>query len=140
MFALAAIHNWDMHGLDVVGGFLNGKVKEELYMKQIPGYEDSTNRVLCLIGSLYGLKQAPRIWNQMFADKVTQIGFVQAKLEPSIFIRRTNSKVIILAVYVDDIAVFTTRGHAKQAKKELMGLFEMRDLGGLKHFLGYKIT
>lgn len=140
MFALAAIHDWDMHGLDVVSAFLNGKVKEELYMKQIPGYEDGTNRVLRLIGSLYGLKQAPRIWNKMFADKVTQIGFVQAKSKPSIFIRRTNSKVIILAVYVDDIAVFTTRGHAKQVKKELMGLFEMRDLGELKHFLGYKIT
>src|SRR5277367_2060624 len=39
LFASAAIHDWDMHSLDVQAAFLNGKVEEEIYMKQIPGYE-----------------------------------------------------------------------------------------------------
>jgi hypothetical protein len=43
LFALAVIFDWDIHGLDVVSAFLNGKVEEEIYMKQIPGYEDGTN-------------------------------------------------------------------------------------------------
>ena len=81
----AAIHDFDVIGLDIKGAFLHGKVKEELYMTQIPGYEDDSGKVLCIQGSLYGLKQAPRIWNKMFSDGVKKIGFERSSADPSIF-------------------------------------------------------
>ena len=46
----------------------------------------------------------------------------------------------ILAVYVDDIAVFATRGTMGRVKKELMTLFQMRDMGEIRYFLGFQIT
>lgn len=140
LFGLAAIYDWDIHGLDVVSAFLNGKVEEELYMRQIPGYEDGTNRVLRLIGSLYGLKQAPHIWNNLFSSKFLSLSYTRLPSEPSIYTRHKGDQLSILAVYVDDIAVFTSKGHVTGAKKELMELFEMRDLGELNNFLGYRIT
>ncbi|QRV78044.1 Retrovirus-related Pol polyprotein from transposon TNT 1-94 [Ceratobasidium sp. AG-Ba] len=141
LIALAAIHDWDIHQLDVISAFLNGRVEEEIYMVQIPGYEDGTNRVLRIHGSLYGLKQAPRIWMLTFGKAVKTIGFEPIASEPSCFIRRTdNGDLCILAVYVDDIALFATKGYASKVKKELMALFEMRDMGELGHFLGYRVT
>jgi hypothetical protein len=115
-------------------------VEEEIYMEQIPGYEDSTNRVLRIVGSLYGLKQAPRIWNKTFTQKVLVISYKQMAANPSLFFWEQNRKTSILAVYVDDIAIFVTCRFANEVVKELMKLFEMRDLGELKDFLGNKIT
>ncbi|QRV96862.1 Retrovirus-related Pol polyprotein from transposon TNT 1-94 [Ceratobasidium sp. AG-Ba] len=136
LIALAAIHDWDIRRLDVISVFLNGRVEEEIYMVQIPGYEDGTNCVLCIHGSLYGLKQAPRIWMLTFVKAVKTIGFEPIASEPSCFILRTNnSNLCILAVYVDDIALFATKGYASEVKSKLMTLFEMRDMGELGHFL-----
>jgi hypothetical protein len=59
LFAVATVKDWDIHGVDVASAFLNGEVEEELYMRQIPGYEDGTDRVMRIKGSLYGLRQAP---------------------------------------------------------------------------------
>lgn len=109
MFACAVQNNWDVHGLDVASAFLNGRVEEEIYMHQIPGYEDGSNKVLRVKGSLYGLKQAPRIWNKTFAEKIMSYGYKRAESDPSVYIRRQNGKMSILAVYVDDIVLFTQK-------------------------------
>jgi hypothetical protein len=140
LIALAARENWDIHQLDVVGAFLNAKLEEEIYMRQIPGYEDGTNRVLRLKRALYGLKQAPRAWNQTINTSLLQIGYTRLESEPCVYRRLKGGKLSILALYVDDIALFTTPGYAAEAKGELMRLFKMRDMGELGHFLGFRVT
>ncbi len=54
----------EIHQMDIVGVYLNEKLIEEIYMKQIPGYKDGSNNVLQLRKTLYGLKQAGQVWNQ----------------------------------------------------------------------------
>ena len=94
-------------------------------MRQIPGYEDGTGDVLRVLSSLYGLKQVPRIWNKLFSDKVVTLGYTRMPSEPSIYTCQRGSSVAVLAVYVDDIAVFASKGTVGLVKEELMGLFEM---------------
>ncbi|GJU94985.1 retrovirus-related pol polyprotein from transposon TNT 1-94 [Tanacetum coccineum] len=60
--AFATYINFKVYQMDVKSGFLNGKLKEEVYVKQPPGFESSEfpDYVCKLDKALYGLKQAPK--------------------------------------------------------------------------------
>ncbi|GJY24617.1 retrovirus-related pol polyprotein from transposon TNT 1-94 [Tanacetum coccineum] len=62
--AFATYMNFIVYQMDVKSAFLNDKLKEEVYVKQPPGFESNEfpNHVCKLDKSLYGLKQAPRAW------------------------------------------------------------------------------
>jgi len=58
ILALVPIKKLKIQQLDIKGAYLNGILKETVYMKQPKGFEDGTNQVYCLIKTLYSLKQA----------------------------------------------------------------------------------
>ena len=60
ILALAAREGWDIDCFDFNGAYLNGELNEDedIYMKNLPGYDDEDNTVKHLKKSLYGLKQA----------------------------------------------------------------------------------
>ena len=62
LLSLAASHGLLVHQMDVKTAFLNGELKEEIYMQQPDGFViDGQERKVCrLKKSLYGLKQAPK--------------------------------------------------------------------------------
>jgi hypothetical protein len=53
--------------------------------------------------SLYGLKQAPRAWYHCFASYLVSLGFMEAKLNTSLFVYRRDVDTAYLLLYVDDI-------------------------------------
>ena len=60
LIAIAAIHNFEIHQMDVKTTFLNGDLDEEIYMEQPEGFvvKGQEKKVCRLIKSLYELKQA----------------------------------------------------------------------------------
>eukprot|EP00253_Pinus_taeda_P022034 PITA_22034 len=62
VLALAAQFNWKVRQMDVNSAFLNGDLREEVYMTQPPGFKiaGQEQKVCRLAKALYGLKQAPR--------------------------------------------------------------------------------
>jgi hypothetical protein len=62
LLAYATHHDFKLYQIDVKSAFLNGPIKEEVYMEQLLGFEDQEypNHVYKLHKTLYGLKQAPR--------------------------------------------------------------------------------
>ncbi len=95
-----------IHQLDVTTAFLNGKLKEEIYMRQPEGFvvEGQENLVCKLKRSLYGLKQSPRCWNATLDEFLKKLGFLQSNSDPCIYIAAVDEMAVI-GVYVDDIVV-----------------------------------
>ena len=54
-----------MHYLDRKSEFLNGNLKEDIYVIQLEGYNKHGDelKVYNFKNALYGLRQAPRAWN-----------------------------------------------------------------------------
>jgi Reverse transcriptase (RNA-dependent DNA polymerase) len=98
---------WDLFQLDVKNAFLHGNLKEEVYMKIPPGFENEQfkGKVCRLKRSLYGLKQSPRAWFDRFSMVMKKLGYQQSNADHIMFIRRKEEKICILVVYVDDIVL-----------------------------------
>jgi hypothetical protein len=63
--------------MDVKSSFVKGDLKEDVYMKQPPGFEivGQEHKVCKLIKALYGLKQAPRAWYIKIDEYLRKVGF-----------------------------------------------------------------
>nr|GEX27156.1 retrovirus-related Pol polyprotein from transposon TNT 1-94 [Tanacetum cinerariifolium]GEX28021.1 retrovirus-related Pol polyprotein from transposon TNT 1-94 [Tanacetum cinerariifolium] len=72
--AFATYMNFKVYQMDVKSVFLNGKLKEEVCVKQPPSFESSEfpDYVCKLDKALYGLKQAPRSWNETLSTFLIQ--------------------------------------------------------------------
>ncbi|KAF8749140.1 Reverse transcriptase (RNA-dependent DNA polymerase) [Rhizoctonia solani] len=121
--SLANQNDWDIQQLNVTLAYLHANVKEELYMRQIPYFDNGSSNILRLCQSLYGLKQARRMWN--YACVYHRIMDISSKLY-----------VLIVAVHVNDLIIITTPNNTNFVVSELLCEFEMRNLGPIRHFLG----
>jgi hypothetical protein len=67
LLVYATYHGFKLYQMDVKSAFLNGPIKEEVYVEQPPSFEDSEypNHVYKLSKALYGLKQAQRAWYEI---------------------------------------------------------------------------
>jgi hypothetical protein len=105
--SLAAMHNWPLYQLDIKNAFLHGDLQEEVYMEQPPGFvvQGEFGNVCRLRRSIYGLKQSPRAWFGRFSEVVQKFGMQKSKCDHSVFYRNSNTGLILLVVYVDDIVI-----------------------------------
>ena len=140
--SLAATHNWDLHQLDIKNTFLHGDLQEEVYMEKPLRFvaQGEIRKVCRLLKLLYGLKQSPRAWFGKFSQAVEKFGLQKSKSDHSVFYRNSNSGIIFLVVYVDDIVItgsdFT---EISSLKSFLHGQFHTKDLGMLRYFLGVEV-
>ena len=139
--ALAAQTNLQLHQMDVKTAFLNGELKETVYMKQPEGYEEKAKEdLVCkLKRSIYGLKQSPRCWNHTLDSQLKKMGFAQSNSDPCLYISITGEPFII-AVYVDDILLAgRSIQRINEVKNELRSQFNVKDMGSVEYFLGVKV-
>jgi hypothetical protein len=142
LFALAAQQGWRVHHMDVKSAFLNGDLKEEVYVHQplghaIPGKED---KVLRLRKALYGLRQAPRALNVKLDSTLKGMGFGQSPHEAAIYRRGNGGNTLLVGVYADDLVITGTKDAEVVAFKEVMkATFQMSDVGLLSFYLGIEV-
>ncbi len=143
LLAFAVQKGMLIHQMDVITAFLNGDLQEEIYMEQPEGYTvPGKEEMVCrLKKSLYGLKQSPRCWNQKFRESMELLQFKQSQADPCIFSKGSEKdKLIIIAVYVDDLIIVTTNQQdMDKIKTSLSENFKMKDMGSLHFCLGFGI-
>ncbi|KAG8490916.1 hypothetical protein CXB51_014727 [Gossypium anomalum] len=144
LFALAAQKQWRIHQLDVKSAFLNGFLKEEIFIEQpegfkVPGEED---KVYKLKKALYGLKQAPRAWYDRVDEYLSKLRFEKSVSEPTLFIKKSeNETLLIVSLYVDNLLVTgRKRELIDEFKMQMQEVFEMIDLGVMTYFLSMEVN
>ena len=73
-------------------------------MEQLPGdIAQGETKVCRLKKAIYALKKSLRAWFEKFSLIISGIDFRRCHSDHSVFVRRTSSDIVVLAVYVDDI-------------------------------------
>jgi hypothetical protein len=128
--------------MDVKSAFLNGPIKEEVYVEQPPGFEDSEypSHVYKLSKALYGLKQAPRAWYECLRDFFITNGFKVGNADHTPFTKTIAKDKFICQIYVDDIIFgYTNKSSCEEFSRIMIQKFEMSMMGELKYFFGFQI-
>ncbi|KAL1216951.1 Retrovirus-related Pol polyprotein from transposon RE2 [Cardamine amara subsp. amara] len=106
------------------------------------GLEDSIapGKVLRLKKAIYGLKQSPRAWYHKLSTTLQEKGFKKSEADHTLFTLRSSKGIIVVLVYVDDLIISgNDKEGIQETKAFLKIIFDIKDLGELKYFLGIEI-
>nr|GEX20901.1 retrovirus-related Pol polyprotein from transposon TNT 1-94 [Tanacetum cinerariifolium] len=140
--AYVAHKSFPIYQMDVKTAFLNGLLKEEVYVAQPDEFVDPDHpkKVYRLGKALYRLKQAPRAWYDKLLKFLTSKGFTKGTIDPTLFTIRYGEDILLVQIYVDDIIFESTNPkYTKRFEKLIHGRFEMSLMGEMKSFLGLQI-
>lgn len=141
LIAIAVKKQLRIRQLDAVTAFLNGEIEEEIYMLQPERFDDGSGRVCRLLKSLYGLKQASRAWNNKLDEVLATCELKRCDADLCVYYYVDGDNILILAVYVDDILIFTNNIMMEtKLVNELKRNFRMKDLGEVSSVLGVTFT
>ncbi|KAM1524495.1 hypothetical protein ACFX10_009087 [Malus domestica] len=136
-----------MQLMDVVTAYLYRDLDTKNYMKVPEGLsltgsnssKPQNTLSIRLRKSLYELKQSGRIWYNRLSEYLTSQGYVNNKLCPCMFIKKSYSGFSIVAVYVDDMNLIGTPAKLKEIATHLKLEFEIKDLGKTRYCLDLEI-
>ncbi|GKA30137.1 retrovirus-related pol polyprotein from transposon TNT 1-94, partial [Tanacetum coccineum] len=141
VIAYACALDFKLFQMDVKSAFLNGFINKEVYVAQPPGFIDfaKPNHVYRLKKALYGLKQAPKAWYNILKAFLNKHDYTMGMVDNTLFIKKRDSNLIIVQIYVDDIIFGSTcQEMCDDFAKIMHDEFEMSMMGEL-NFLGLQI-
>lgn len=131
---LVCLNKWIHIQCDIKGAYLYAPLKEKIFIKQPPGFEDKSDSVCLLNKALYGLHQSGREWYFEINSVLCKMGFEKFKCCNCVY---SYKKCVILLLYVDDIVIFG-RNHECVDKVIILlqQKFDMKILGKTEKLLG----
>ncbi|CAI7909930.1 unnamed protein product [Closterium sp. NIES-53] len=136
--------DYELHSLDFSTAFLQGSLREEIWLRRPPGFTGSFSAGTrwSVRRLAYGLRRAPREWHNTHRTTLATLGFTPSTADPSLFLRTdTSLPPFYVLVYNDDLVFATTDTEALTLEKsELQKRHTCTDLGELRIYLGLQIT
>jgi hypothetical protein len=127
--------------MDVKSSYLNGPIKEEVYVEQPPGFksEGYSNHVYKLHKTFYGLKQVPKAWFECVRDFLIENNFRIGKIDSTLFTKKMDKDLFVCQIYVD-VIIFdsTNKSFYDEFIKIMTNMFEMFMMGFSHSFLNFK--
>nr|KYP50444.1 Retrovirus-related Pol polyprotein from transposon TNT 1-94 [Cajanus cajan] len=139
ILSIAVHFNWEIRQMDINNAFLNGELKETVFMRQPEGFLDKSRpqHICKLTKAIYGLKQAPRSWYDRLRNALLKWGFKNTRSDSSLFVLMSKAHITFLLIYVDDIIITgSSSSFLSSFIKQLNIMFALKDLGSLHYFLG----
>lgn len=142
LFALSVKMRMSITHLDVCTAFLNGNLKENIFMSLPEGFVNkSGGKVLKLKKAIYGLKQSSLAWYERVKEVLTKLDFKNSQYEPCLFTKMKSKIKIVVALYVDDFLIFSNSEAETTKLKNVLGSeFKLKDLGPVRQYLGMRIN
>ncbi|GJZ85733.1 putative ribonuclease H-like domain-containing protein, partial [Tanacetum coccineum] len=140
--AFASYMGFIVYQMDVKSAFLYGKIDEEVYVSQPPGFLDPKypEKVYKVVKALYGLHQAPRAWYATLSTFLLKNGYRRGTIDKTLFLKKDKHDIILVQVYVDDIIFGSTKKSWCDEFEALMkSRFQMSSMGELTFFLGLQV-
>ncbi|GJY18688.1 retrovirus-related pol polyprotein from transposon TNT 1-94 [Tanacetum coccineum] len=105
-----ASKNMTIYQMDVKTTFLNGELKEEVYVCQPEGFVDPDHptHVYRLKKALYGLKQALLAWYDTLSWFLLGNKFSKGVVDLTLFTQKAGKHILLVQIYVDDIIFAST--------------------------------
>ncbi|GKC81418.1 retrovirus-related pol polyprotein from transposon TNT 1-94, partial [Tanacetum coccineum] len=141
--ANAAHKNMTIYQMDIKTAFLNGELKEEVYVSQPEGFVDQDNpsHVYKLKKALYGLNEAPCAWYNMLSSFLISQHFSKGAVDPTLFTRQARNDLLLVQIYVDDIIFASTNtAMCNEFANQMTTKFKMSMMGQMSFFLGLQIS
>ncbi|GJX41646.1 putative ribonuclease H-like domain-containing protein [Tanacetum coccineum] len=127
-----------VYQIDVKSAFLYGKIDEEVYVTQPPGFVDPKfpKKVYKVVKALYGLHQALRAWYATLSTFLLKSGYIRGTIDKTLFIKKDKNDIMLVHVYVDDIIFGSTKKSWCDEFEALMkSRFQMSSIGELTFVL-----
>ncbi|GKE51677.1 retrovirus-related pol polyprotein from transposon TNT 1-94, partial [Tanacetum coccineum] len=141
--ANTANKNMTIYQIDVKTSFLNGELKEEVYVSQPEGFidPDHPTHVYRLKKAMYSLKQAPRAWYDTLLRFLLDNNFSKGAVDLTLFTRKTGKHILLVQIYVDDIIFSLIDPKACDTfSNEMSSKFKMSMMGQMYFFLGLQVS
>nr|GEY69335.1 hypothetical protein [Tanacetum cinerariifolium] len=141
--AYVAHKDFTVFQIDVKIAFLNGILKEEVYVGQPLGFvsKQYPDHMYTLDKALYGLKQAPRAWYDVLSQFLIDSGFQKGSVDTILFIKKKGKHIMLIQIYVDDIIFGSTNPKYCLKFSDLMvKRFEISMMGEMKFFLRLQVN
>ncbi|GJR07652.1 putative ribonuclease H-like domain-containing protein [Tanacetum coccineum] len=140
--AFASYKGLIVYQMDVKSAFLYGKIDEEVYVSQPPGFLNPKcpQKVYKVVKALYGLHQAPKAWYATLSTFLLKNGYRRGTIDKTLFLKKDKHDIILVQVYVDDIIFGSTKKSWCDEFEALMkSRFQMSSMGELTFFLGLQV-
>ncbi|VVT54835.1 uncharacterized protein SAPINGB_P004286 [Magnusiomyces paraingens] len=122
VLAIAAQFGFQVHHMDVETAFLNGDLKEDIYMRQPKGFVVKGQESKKIHGAL------------------VKLGFIRNESDYGVYTKGSGSTMVIIALYVDDLLISGNSSEViAKTKSFLSSMFKMKDLGPVEQFLGMRV-
>ncbi|GJZ19324.1 retrovirus-related pol polyprotein from transposon TNT 1-94 [Tanacetum coccineum] len=110
--ANVAHKNMMIYQMDVKTDFLNGELKEEVYISQPRGFVDQDNpsHVYKLKKALYGLKQAPRAWYDRLSSFLISQHLSKGAVDPTLFTRQARNDLLLMSFFLGSQILKSPKG------------------------------
>ncbi|GJX49649.1 putative ribonuclease H-like domain-containing protein [Tanacetum coccineum] len=122
--AFASYMGFIVYQMDVKSAFLYGKIDEEVYVSQPPGFLDPKypQKVYKVVKALYGLHQAPRAWYATLSTFLLKNGYRRGTIDKNLFIKKDKHDIILMSS-MGELTFFL----GLQVKQKADGIFISQD-------------